>query len=134
MPFSNFLVDKLIDHLLRNTTYTSPANVWIGLHTASPTDAGGVGEVSGGAYARMKIGTGGVTTFIAGVGTKVTENAGAINFPVATADWGTITHLSVSDAVSAGNLLLHGILDASKLIETDDQATFNAGKLDISWV
>lgn len=133
MPFSTFLANELIDHVLKATTYTAPANVWIGLHTASPTDAGGVGEVSGNAYVRIKIGTGGVTDFSAGAA-KTTNNDGAISFPVATpGNWGVITHVSISDAVTAGNLLFHGPLDASKTINAGDQAQFNAGDLDVTF-
>jgi len=48
---SDYLENKVLDHVLRNTSYTPPATVYLGLFTANPTDAGGGTEVSGNAYA-----------------------------------------------------------------------------------
>ena len=45
---SNYLEDALINATLRATTFTSPATVYVSLHTADPTDAGTGTEVSGG--------------------------------------------------------------------------------------
>jgi len=36
---SNFLENALINATLRNTSYTSPAVVYVGLYTTDPTDA-----------------------------------------------------------------------------------------------
>ncbi len=49
---SNYLENALINATLRATTFTSPATVYVSLHTADPTDAGTGTEVSGGSYAR----------------------------------------------------------------------------------
>jgi hypothetical protein len=35
---SNFLENKLLDHVLRNTSYTSPTTVYVGLYTSDPAD------------------------------------------------------------------------------------------------
>ena len=37
---SNYLENALVNATLRNTTYTSPATVYVGLYTSDPTDAG----------------------------------------------------------------------------------------------
>jgi len=51
---TNYLEDAMINAVLRNTSYTSPATVYLGLFTADPTDSGSqTNEVSGGAYARQ---------------------------------------------------------------------------------
>ena len=50
--FSDYLEDKIIDHILRAQAFTPPATIYVGLFTAAPSDAGGGTEVSGGAYAR----------------------------------------------------------------------------------
>ena len=52
---SNFLENAIINATLRNTTYTSPATVYVGLFTSDPTDAGSGTEVSGGSYARTAV-------------------------------------------------------------------------------
>lgn len=126
---SDYLEAKIINHVLRNTAYTSPGtSIYVALHTASPTDAGGGAEVSGGSYARQQ-----VTAWDApGATDGHTQNTNAIVFPTATASWGTVTHVGIWDAVSGGNLLFHGALDASKVVDTDDVFQFAAGALDVT--
>ena len=60
------------------------------------------------------------------------ENSADITFPQATADWGTVTHLALMDAESGGEMLMHTILDASKVINTGDTFKTYAGDLDIT--
>jgi hypothetical protein len=50
---SNYLEDALINATLRNTSFTSPAVVYLGLYTSDPTDADTGTEVSGNAYAQI---------------------------------------------------------------------------------
>ena len=37
---SNYLEEKLLDHTLGTSAYTTPSTVYLALHTAVPTDAG----------------------------------------------------------------------------------------------
>ena len=53
--FTDFLENKIIDHMLRNQAYTPPTTVYVALFTTATTDAGGGTEVSGGAYARQAV-------------------------------------------------------------------------------
>lgn len=110
---SNYLENALINATLRNTTYTSPATVYLALYTDDPTDADTGTEVSGGSYARQSITFGSPSN-----GTST--NSAAIEFPAATGNWGTITHVGIRDASTSGNLLYHTALDASKTINTGD--------------
>ena len=50
---SDYLEDKLLDHVLRGTSYTSPTTVYVGLYTTDPGDDNSGTEVSGGSYARQ---------------------------------------------------------------------------------
>src|SRR5262245_56639929 len=50
---STFLANEILDHVFSAASYTAPANITCALYTASPSDAGGGTEVSGGAYARV---------------------------------------------------------------------------------
>lgn len=122
---SNYLRAALLNATLRNTTYTSPATVYLALYTSDPTAADSGTEVSGGSYARQAV------AFSAPSG-GATDNSAQLDFPKATADWGTITHFGVRDAASGGNLLFFGALAASKTINTDDKLQVEAGSLDIS--
>ena len=50
---TDFLEDKILNHVFRNVAYTAPATVYVGLFTTATTDAGGGTEVTGGGYARQ---------------------------------------------------------------------------------
>lgn len=126
MSKSDYLEDKVINHVLRNTSYTSPTTVYGALYTAAPSDTGGGTEVSGTNYARQAV------AFDAPSPAGQTQNTSEVAFPVAgSGGWGTVTHFGVFDAVSTGNLLYWAALDASKTINENDQAKFAAGALQI---
>ena len=122
---SNYLENKLLDHVLRNVSYTSPTTVYVGLYTSNPADDNSGTEVSGSSYARQILS---VTTATAGV---VTSSAD-VTFPQATGNWGTITHIGLLDALTSGNLLMHTPLTTSKLIETGDILKVPTGNLTAS--
>lgn len=128
---SDYLENALIEHLFRNTNYTRPANIYVALYTAAPNDAGGGTEVSGGSYARQAIATGASSGWDAASG-GATANTATVTFPTATANWGTVTHVGLFDAVTGGNLLMHGALSASQAVNNGNIFRFNAGDLDIS--
>lgn len=122
---SNYLENALINATLRNTAYTSPTTVYVGLHTADPTDAGSGTEVSGGSYARTSVTFGAPSN-----GTST--NSAAVEFPQATGSWGTVSHIGIWDASSTGNLLYHTALDTSKTIETGDIFKIASGSLSVT--
>ena len=124
MSFSNYLETKVLAHTFSNTAYTSPTTVYVGLFTSDPTDAGTGTEVSGGSYVRK---AGSFTTS----GNTATTSA-AIEFPTATASWGTITHIGIYDAVSGGNLLAYAPLTAAKAIASGDVFRIPTGDIDIT--
>lgn len=110
---SNYLETALINGTLRGTSYTAPTTTYLALYTNDPTDADTGTEITGGSYVRQAI------TFSSPSG-GATSNSSAIEFPQATADWGTITHVGIRDAVTSGNLLYHSALDTSKTIANGD--------------
>ena len=122
---SNYLEDALINATLRATTFTSPATVYVSLHTADPTDAGSGTEVSGGSYARQS------ASFAAPSNGASATNAD-ITFPQATGSWGTVTHIGIWDASTSGNLFYHTALDASKTIDTGDIFKIASGSLTVT--
>ena len=122
---SNFLENALINATLRNTSYTSPSVVYLGLYTSDPTDADTGTEVTGGSYARQAITFGAPSN-------GVSTNSAAIEFPQATGNWGTIGWVGIEDALSGGNLLYHTALDASKTISTGDIFRIAIGSLSVT--
>lgn len=123
--FSDYLEHELLDHVYRNAAYAQPANVYIGLYTTAPTDAGGGVEVSGGSYSRQ------VVTFGAPAAGQVV-NSVVVDFGSATADWGLVTHFGIFDLASAGNLLTWDSLSASKTIQNGDPVSIPLGDLTVT--
>lgn len=122
---SNYLENALVNATLRAITYTAPTTVYLALYLTDPTDSDVGTEVSGGAYARQPI------TFSA-PSNGLTSNSVAIEFPQATASWGTIAYIGIRDSLTGGNLLYHTALDASKEIGIDDVFKITAGNLSVT--
>lgn len=125
MSFSDFLELEVLDHVFGGAAYTAPATLYLALFTAAPSDAGGGTEVSGGSYARTAI------TFGTSASGTIASNA-AVEFPAATAAWGTITHAAIFDASTAGNMLDWGALTTSKTIASGDIFRVQSGEYTIS--
>jgi hypothetical protein len=124
MSFTNFLETEILDHVFAGNAYSAPSNVYLGLYTATPNDAGGGTELSGSGYARQ--------TMAMSVSGNTATNSAAEEFATATGSWGTVTHVGVFDAATSGNLLAYGALSASKAIATGDVFRIPAGDLDIT--
>ena len=129
---SNYLENKVLDHVLTATGYTAPTTRYLGLFTntsgnaATNLEAGTLtDEVSGGSYARQAV------TFGAASGGASATNA-TVTFPAATASWGTITHVAVMDADTGGNVLFYGAVTTSKTIDSGDSFQISSGNLTIS--
>ena len=123
--FSNYLENAFINAALRATNFTAPTTVYVSLYTSDPTDADTGTEVSGGSYARTS------AAFDA-PSNGVTQNTSDVTFPTATASWGTVTHVAIHDAASAGNMLFHTPLDTSKTIDSGDIFKITAGNLTVT--
>lgn len=122
---SNYLENKILDHVLKNTSYTSPTTVYLGLYTTDPTDAGSGTEVSGGSYARQPIS-------FAAASSGSSASSADITFPQATASWGTVAYVGILDQLTTGNLLFHTALTTSKAIDTGDIFKITTGNLTVA--
>ncbi len=125
--FSDYLEDKVLDHVFGGNAYSAPGTLYVALYTVAPSDTGGGTEVSGGAYARQ---TGAFT--VSGTNPTPATNSAAIEYPTATANYGTVVAVGILDASSSGNLLAYSTLDSSKVVSSGDVFRFNAGDLDIT--
>ena len=122
---SNYLENALINATLRNTSYTSPAAVYVGLYTDDPGEGNTGTEVCGGSYARTAVTFGAPSN-------GVSTNSASVTFPTATGTWGTVTHVGILDATTSGNLLYYTALDASKSIASGDVFTISTGNLSVT--
>jgi len=129
---TNYLELKLLDHLVGNATYT-PGTLYLALATAvADAEAGTFTEVTdtGTAYARQSLASSNWATAASG---SVTTSAN-IQFPTATADYGTVTHIVVTDSATheGGNPLIIQALTSSKTVEDGDTFVVNTGNLTIN--
>lgn len=122
---SDYLENKVLDHILATTSYTAPATVYVGLSTGSFGDDNSGTELSGSGYARVAASFGAAASGTA-------SNDAAIEFSAASGDWGTVSHFGIFDASTTGNLLIHGSFTASKVIATGDILKIATGDMDIS--
>ena len=113
--FSDYLEDKVLDHVFGGNAYSAPGTLYVALYTVAPSDTGGGTEVSGGAYARQ---TGAFT--VSGTNPTTATNSAAIEYPIATANYGTVVAVGILDASSSGNLLAYSTLDSSKVVSSGD--------------
>lgn len=137
-PLTDFAENKIADALLRGQALGAPASFYIGLDTASCTEAGGGTEVTGGSYARVAVtsslanwaGTQSTGSTTASSGTSgTTSNNGAISFPTPSAGWGTVVSMRFWDAASSGNAWVCIALISNQTINTGNTVSFPAGTL-----
>ena len=114
MSLSNTFETTVLTWLLTNSAATRPTAWYVALFTSNPAEDASGTEVSttGTAYARQS-----VTFSVSG---NTASNTAAIEFPTATASYGTVTHVGVYDASTAGNLIAYAALTTSKAIDTGD--------------
>lgn len=124
MSFSNDFETRVLQYIFTTGSVTRPTAWHVALYTSAPNDSGGGTEVSGGAYARQS-----VTFTVSG---NTATNSGAVEYPTATAGYGTVSHVGVFDAATGGNLIAYAALSASKAIDTGDVFRVPAGDLDIT--
>lgn len=134
---SNYLENKLLDHTLKYGTapYVGASTLYLALfnntstNTAANLEAGTLTDetstAGGSLYARQTV------TFASASSGSSATNA-TVTFPAAGANWGTITHVAVMDASTAGNVLFWGAVTTSKTIETGDTFQVTSGNLTIS--
>lgn len=125
---SDYLEQALLEHF-RGTQLPLPSNFFIALHTSDPSDSATEGsEVTTTAwpsYGRQTVGSPLSSAWTASAdeagGGKQITNANAITFP---ANDGlasvVVTHFSVRDASTGGNMWAYAALTAPKTIDPTD--------------
>ena len=126
---SDYLEDKLLDHVLGNTAFTQPSNIYLALFTADTgleaNSPSAEISTSGTAYGRQSV------SFAASSSGSAATSA-TVTFSAATANWGTVTHVAVMDASTSGNVLFYGAVTTSKTIESGDTFQVSSGNLTVS--
>lgn len=98
---------------------------YLALFTVSPTETANGTEVSGGAYARQAV------TFGTSSGGSM-KNSAAIEFPTATANWGTAKAWGLFTAATNGSLIWYGDIDTPKELLAGDIYRITEGSLTLT--
>ena len=118
---ATYTLDNLVLNALRGQAPTWPSALYLAALTAAtdlktPT----VTEVStsGTGYSRVALTLGAPSN-------GVSQNSAAVQFPQASGSWGTVTHVAIYDAATAGNIYLIIPLSASKAVASGDRLEFD---------
>lgn len=125
---TNYLEKAVIDHILGEgaRNMTSPATLFVSLHTADPTEAGNGAEVSGNGYSRQAVNFGAASVNNDGT----VANTGALTFTASGGGWGSVGWMAIWDASSAGNCLYYGaITGGAQTINDGNTVTMAVGAI-----
>lgn len=132
---SDYLYDKQMNYLLKNTAWTPPSSLWAGLFTTVPslTGTGGVEvSTSGTNYGRIEVLASNGWQGPSGTNREF-SNISDLTFLVPTGNWGTIQGAGLYDAQVGGNLIYVAYLTTSKVVNNGDGAPkILAGQLRIT--
>jgi hypothetical protein len=127
MSLSNTFETHTLNYLLTTTSVTRPTAWYCALCLSDPTDSALGSEVSGGGYVRQA-----VTFTVSG---NNASNSAAIEFPEATANYGTVQAVMIMPASTGGaasDMIAHAQLSVDKAINTGDIFRIPIGDLDIN--
>jgi len=124
---SDYAEKLLLDWAMTTGSATRPTAWYVALYTAAPSDSGGGTEFSTGGYTRQAV------TFDAATSPGgTTSNNNTVSFTASGAGYGTVTHIGIFTAATAGNLLWHGSMTASKTVADGDTLEFSIGNIDLT--
>lgn len=122
--FSTYLDNKILGHVFNGTAYATPAKYWALFTSAKglTDNSSAKAEVTGEGYARVEAANSAFTTPSA----SVVKNANNVDFPIASSNWGRVTHVAIMDAATGGNVLAWGAIRNPQTLE-EHPRDVNAG-------
>jgi len=133
---SDYVENQILDFYLNQGSGTggaisAPSNIYLGLFTSAPSDAGGGTEVSttGTGYGRIEI----TDKFdnASGTGGSLTTNGAITGFTANGANWGTINSIGIFDAITGGNLLFYATI-SNATVNDGDSFQISTGNLTVT--
>jgi len=132
---TTYLERNILLFLFNNNSgsFATPGDsLYVGLATAvTDPEAGTVTEANFVNYARQNVTAANWTVTGAGVDTQTAKNSANIDWPASGGTTNIITHAFIADAVTGGNILFIGALDAPKTIEDTDIFRINLNNLTV---
>jgi hypothetical protein len=105
----NYLEDKIINHVLRNTALTSPVSVWLALFSTAPDEANGGVEITTNGCVRKQVTFGAPSN-------GASTNSAQVDFPSASPAGYTVNGWVLFDAETNGNKLYYEDTSSSPLV------------------
>ncbi len=132
MPFARRTESALLNSLFGKSSdfgalATAPT-VYVALMTATPNKTGGGTEANYTSYARV---TTAAADWTASASNDPIKNGSALNFPEATGGSNTVTHFALYDALTTGNLIAYGALNASITVTSGVEPRFQIDDLTV---
>jgi hypothetical protein len=124
MPMSNYLENKLLDATLRNTSYTSPATVYMALYSTVNTATTAGTELSGNGYSRQAI------TFGTAAASGSISSTANVSFTASGGNWSAAVSSAIVDASSGGNVLYYYNGPARTVLD-GETLTFESGDITV---
>ena len=126
---TTYFLNQVMGNLFKTKeTPALPSEYYIGLSSTAPNISGGnvTEPLSNSGYKRVRLEnlsepTDGVIT-----------NEQAISFDESTANWGTMSHFVIYDALEAGNLLMYDTLSTPRNVEAATIVTIKANSLTLT--
>ena len=120
--FSDYAEGAVLDHVFNISSFTQPSALYVQLHTGDPGEAG----TSNVATETTRVAFGAATR----TGNSVDNDAAIQWSNVAATE--TYSHISIHDALTAGNCIFKGAMSSSVSVTAGDDFEFAAGDLNVS--
>ena len=126
---TTYFLNQVMGNLFKTMeTPSLPSEYYIGLSSTAPNIRGGnvTEPLSNSGYKRVKLEN------LSEPADGVITNEQAISFDESTANWGTMSHFVIYDALEAGNLLMYGTLSTPRNVEAATIVTIKANSLTLT--
>ena len=126
---TTYFLNQVMGNLFKTKeTPALPSEYYIGLSSTAPNISGGnvTEPLSNSGYKRGKLEN------LSEPADGVITNEQAISFDESTANWGTMSHFVIYDALEAGNLLMYDTLSTPRNVEAATIVTIKANSLTLT--
>lgn len=126
---TTYFLNQVMGNLFKTKeTPALPSEYYIGLSSTTPNISGGnvTEPLSNSGYKRVKLEN------LSEPADGVITNEQAISFDESTANWGTMSHFVIYDALEAGNLLMYDTLSTPRNVEAATIVTIKANSLTLT--
>lgn len=126
---TTYFLNQVMGNLFKTKeTPALPSEYYIGLSSTAPNISGGnvTEPLSNSGYKRVKLEN------LSDPADGVITNEQAISFDESTANWGTMSHFVIYDALEAGNLLMYDTLSTPRNVEAATIVTIKANSLTLT--